>query len=156
MNWYKKAIKERIPGGRAKGLPPEKYDSQQMEVGEKIEMEHTPDPAVAKEIARDHLEEFPRDYYTGLTEMEKKLEEKKPARRGRYPGQDENVPRDMMGGIIDDNELVEGEFVKKLRIFARRGDWDSFNSYIQELKDEGHSQTRLNSMMTRAMHGVKL
>lgn len=155
MNWYKKAIKERIPGGRAKGLPPEKYDSQQMEAGERTEMEHTMDPAISKEISRDHLEEFPT-YYTGLKEMEKKLEEKKPARRGRYPGQDENVPRDMMGGIIEDNELVEGEFVKKLRIFARRGDWDSFKSYLQELKDEGHSQTRLNSMMTRSMYGVKL
>jgi len=76
MNWYKKAIKERIPGGRAKGKDPDKYNPDQMEVGEDIEKEHTPDKEVAREISRDHLEEFP-NYYTGLTEMEKKLKKQK-------------------------------------------------------------------------------
>ena len=35
---------------------------------------HTDDPEKAKEIAMDHLQEFPT-YYTALKEMEKKLEE---------------------------------------------------------------------------------
>jgi len=160
MNWYKKAIKERIPGGKAKGLPPEDFDKKQMEIGEEIEMEHTPDPAVAREIARDHLEEFPRDYYTGLTDMEEKLEKKKPARRGRYRGQlqgDENRPGgDVMTDIINDNEIVEGPHVKILHRMAVGKDWDGFNTYIQKLKNEGHNQTRIDSMMTRSMYGVKL
>lgn len=158
MNWYKKArktIKEKIPGGRAEGKNPSKYDPKQMGMGEKIEMEHTPDHAISREISRDHIEEFP-DYYAGLTEMENKLEEKKPVRRGRYPGQDENVPRDMMGTIIDDNELIEGEHVKTLHRMAVEGKWDNFNTYIEKLKEAGHSLTRVNSMMTRSMHGVKL
>ena len=76
MNWYKKAIKERIPGGRSEGKDPSKYPKDQMDIGEDIEKEHTPDPAVAKEISRDHLEEFP-NYYTGLKDMEKRLDKQK-------------------------------------------------------------------------------
>ena len=76
MNWYKTAIKERIPGGKAKGKNPGKYDPEQVEVGEEVEKEHTPSKEVAREVSRDHLEEFP-NYYTGLIEMEKKLEKQK-------------------------------------------------------------------------------
>ena len=75
-NWYKRAIKERIPGGRAEGKDLNKYDSKQVDIGEKIEMEHTRDKEIAKEISRDHLEEFD-NYYTGLPKMEKKLEKQK-------------------------------------------------------------------------------
>lgn len=42
---------------------------QQLEQGASVEMEHTPDPAVAKKIALDHLAEIP-DYYTRLAKME--------------------------------------------------------------------------------------
>ena len=80
--------------------------------------------------------------------------------RGRYPGQsagDEyRANSEMMSEIISDNELIEGEHVKKLKIFAKKGDWNDFNKYVQKLKDEGHSQTRINSMMTRSMHNVRL
>jgi hypothetical protein len=44
-----------------------------MAMGKKVEMEHTNDPKKAKEIARDHLEEFD-DYYTRLKEMEDKAD----------------------------------------------------------------------------------
>lgn len=39
--------------------------------GIKVEMEHTGDLALAREIALDHLNEFP-DYYTRLEKVEKK------------------------------------------------------------------------------------
>lgn len=42
----------------------------QIDMGEKIEMEHVDDEVLAKEIAMDHLEEIP-DYYTRLKKMEK-------------------------------------------------------------------------------------
>lgn len=42
---------------------------QQLEQGISVEMEHTPDPAVAKKIVLDHLSEIP-DYYTRLAKME--------------------------------------------------------------------------------------
>lgn len=43
----------------------------QLSKGIKIELEHTPDIAVAREIALDHLNELP-DYYTRLDKMENK------------------------------------------------------------------------------------
>lgn len=62
---------EKIPGGLADGKSPAKYDQAQLKMGIKVEMEHTDDPAKAKEIAMDHLEEDAR-YYTHLAEMERK------------------------------------------------------------------------------------
>lgn len=47
----------------------------QLELGIKVEMEHTDDPNVAIEIAKDHLCEFPT-YYTELDKMEQSLKEK--------------------------------------------------------------------------------
>ena len=41
----------------------------ELEAGVTVELEHTPDPAVAKKIALDHLTEIP-DYYTRLQAME--------------------------------------------------------------------------------------
>jgi len=43
----------------------------QLSKGIKIELEHTGDLAVAREIALDHLNEFP-DYYDRLEKVEKK------------------------------------------------------------------------------------
>jgi len=42
---------------------------QQLSKGIKIEQEHTSNPAIAKEIALDHLSEMP-DYYDRLDDME--------------------------------------------------------------------------------------
>lgn len=61
---------EQLPGGIAKGKTREDFDPEQLKIGMEIEQEHTPDPAVAEEIAMDHLAEDP-DYYKKLLEMEK-------------------------------------------------------------------------------------
>jgi hypothetical protein len=47
-----------------------KHDPKQLEMGIKVEMEHTTDPLISRKIALDHLEEIP-DYYTRLAKMEK-------------------------------------------------------------------------------------
>lgn len=47
----------------------------QLEIGIKVEMEHTDDPKVAIEIAKDHICEFPT-YYTELDKMEQSLKDK--------------------------------------------------------------------------------
>jgi hypothetical protein len=44
----------------------------QLEIGIKSESEHTKDLELAKEIAIDHLYEFP-NYYSELDKMEEKL-----------------------------------------------------------------------------------
>jgi len=51
----------------------EDVDPEQLAKGIEIEMEHTKDPEVAKEIALDHLTEIP-DYYNRLEEMEEEAE----------------------------------------------------------------------------------
>lgn len=51
----------RLPGGMAdrhKVL----FDPEQLRIGTRVEMEHTNEPAIAREIAMDHLTEDPRYY----------------------------------------------------------------------------------------------
>lgn len=72
---------DKIKGGKAAKLSIEdiarKHNvflgtiKKELEMGLKVEKEHTPDPKMAEEIAMDHLTEFP-DYYTRLDNMEKK------------------------------------------------------------------------------------
>ncbi len=49
------------------------YDQKQIDMGIKIEMEHTTNPLLAEKITKDHLSEIP-DYYIRLKEMEKSAE----------------------------------------------------------------------------------
>lgn len=56
---------------RHHGVPVEEIEAQ-LKIGMKIEMEHTDDSDLAKEIALDHLWEFV-NYYTELTKLEDKL-----------------------------------------------------------------------------------
>lgn len=75
---------EKIKGGLADGETVEElaahhktsikkiYD--EIEIGKKVEMEHTDDPDEALEITMDHLWEIP-DYYTRLAKMEKEAKD---------------------------------------------------------------------------------
>ena len=45
--------------------------TKQLAMGMEVEKEHTSSPRAAREIALDHLKEFP-DYYTRLKKVEKK------------------------------------------------------------------------------------
>ncbi|MDG1949720.1 MAG: translation initiation factor IF-2 N-terminal domain-containing protein [bacterium] len=73
-------ISNKIKGGKADKLTvediadkfsvPVKDIQSQLKMGEKVEMEHVDDKSVAREIALDHLSEFP-DYYSRLNKMEK-------------------------------------------------------------------------------------
>ena len=78
---------EEVPGGEAENMTPKdlakKHDvsvkdiEKEIEVGTEIEMEHTDSKKMAREIAMDHVAEFP-DYYTnkkyGVKASEKGLE----------------------------------------------------------------------------------
>jgi len=85
---------------------------------------------------------------------------KKTARNPRYKGQlegDENRPQSSsFQEAIQDNELVEGEHVKMLRTFLGRKDWNKFEAYVQKLKDEGHSEHRIQTMISNAIYKAKL
>lgn len=60
---------ETIPGGMAEGKDESQFDQEALQQGIEIEMEHTDDENIAREIAMDHLTEDP-EYYTKLSEME--------------------------------------------------------------------------------------
>lgn len=57
-------------GRRHHRQKPEKFNRRQLEIGTRVEMEHTKSKRVARRIAKDHLREIP-DYYTRLLKMEK-------------------------------------------------------------------------------------
>lgn len=87
----KKVIKNAIKGGKADGKDAEsiaalhnvsvKLINKQIEIGVKIEQEHTDDKAKAREIAMDHLVEIP-DYYTRLEEMEEQAKKEGKMKEG--------------------------------------------------------------------------
>lgn len=62
--------KDKLPGGLGDKKKPKDFDSKQLAVGIKVEMEHTNDRTLAQEIAMDHLTEDPK-YYTKLKQIEK-------------------------------------------------------------------------------------
>jgi hypothetical protein len=65
---------DKLKGGLADDDKPEDFDQEELKKGIKIEMEHTKDKDLAREIAMDHLKEIP-DYYTRLEKMEKRAED---------------------------------------------------------------------------------
>ena len=60
---------EKLPGGLGDNKPDSYFDPDQLEMGIKVEMEHTTDPELAREIAKDHLTEDPK-YYTKLQQID--------------------------------------------------------------------------------------
>jgi len=56
---------KKLPGGTGDKTPTDKVNAVQLSLGVQIEMEHTNDPEIAKEIAMDHLTEDP-EYYQKL------------------------------------------------------------------------------------------
>jgi len=74
-------MEEKIKGGLAEGKKNSDFPKEQIDKGVKIELEHTSDKNLAKEIAKDHLVEN-KQYYSYLAEMEKKMDrEKKEAKK---------------------------------------------------------------------------
>ncbi len=72
-------LTEVLPGGLGDGQPDSAFDPQALKSGQQVELEHTSNKTLAKEIAKDHLTESP-DYYKKLRKMERTagtLEEQK-------------------------------------------------------------------------------
>lgn len=75
LDELEKISEDLVSGGKADNVPPSKFSPAAVAKGQKVEMEHTNNPALAREIARDHLEEFP-NYYSALSKMEEGLKAK--------------------------------------------------------------------------------
>lgn len=61
--------KDHLPGGLADKNEPKDFDPEALARGIRVELEHTNDRTLAKEIAMDHLTEDPR-YYEKLASVE--------------------------------------------------------------------------------------
>lgn len=82
-----KLEEDKVPGGLADDMTckdvaksikePVKAVKKSVKMGAKVEREHTNDPDIAKEIARDHVKELGSAYYPALDKMEKKLKRNK-------------------------------------------------------------------------------
>lgn len=67
-----KKAEDRLPGGAADNRPDSDFDPGELALGKREEKDHTNDPAIAAEIAKDHLvEEGPR-YYSQQEDREVK------------------------------------------------------------------------------------
>jgi len=86
-----------IPGGLADGKTDKDFDPEALAAGVKVEMEHTSDPKIAHEIARDHLTEDP-SYYKKLAKMEAggkgKVEKAGAAEPGYYDPEQIKIKRE--------------------------------------------------------------
>ena len=69
-NYYAQKRVDLLKGGLADMAQPSQFNPAQLRKGVIVEAEHTDDPAIAREIAMDHLMEDPK-YYDHLAEMEK-------------------------------------------------------------------------------------
>lgn len=68
-----------LRGGKGDFRPDSDFSSEQLAKGKKHEREHTKNPQITKEIAKDHLAEDP-SYYTKLEKIEKKADSDSKAR----------------------------------------------------------------------------
>ncbi len=80
--------------------------------------------------------------------------------RARYQGQTAGDEQRGNAAVVSDhydaNDLCEGQETAKLRRLALAKNWEQFANYIEQLKLAGHKQYRIESMMSRAMYGVKI
>lgn len=101
-----KNASELIPGGKAEGKPATDYPSGQIQKGIQVEKEHTPNPAMAKEISKDHLEEFP-NYYTELGKMEDKMKKSAGAITRMLLKEAEITDEDIRRGLLGEGSSRE-------------------------------------------------
>jgi len=155
MNWYKKA--RGVPGGLADKKKPSDFNKRQLDMGVEVEMEHTDDRDLSKDITMDHLQEYPT-YYTELDEMERKLEEKKPAQRRGLYNQPQGDSYNQQAGeeILKDWEFANKEELNKMKMLAQQHRFEDLKDYGEELVQQGYDRILVEKLMTASMYKVKL
>lgn len=131
--------------GLSKDDPDSEFDRVQLDIGTKIETEHTEDKESAKEIAKDHLVEDP-DYYKKLSRMEAKSM-KKARYIKRWKGKDgkwhytykEQGTEEKVKRINALAESIEKKFNIQTRVIGKtlytKGGYDRFNELTRHTKE---------------------
>lgn len=120
-DWNKKAAAELVHKGKdgmshKAGTTASDVCPKELKAGIKVEREHSSDPRVQKEIALDHLTEFPR-YYTALAKMEKELKQQE---------KKANIAE------IAAQAVRDGDYLKGMQALAKKRP-ASFNNASQEV-----------------------
>lgn len=86
-------IKDRVKGGDGQRTSLDTLDPKELAMGLRVELEHSDDPEVALDIARDHLSVYP-NYYTRLkkAKLADELEESLRKKRLGTQSSDDNFP----------------------------------------------------------------
>jgi hypothetical protein len=125
--------KDMLPGGLADD-DTSGVDSEQLAIGIQVEMEHTDDPAIAEEIARDHLSDD-AEYYSKLQMMESK------AMETDY-------------GIIEDEDgfwVVEGD--NDERVYGPYDTREEASQIMQEVEQENKSAKEVEKATVQPYEG---
>lgn len=91
--------KDVLTGGRADHLQPSDFDLTQLQAGTNVELEHTDDVAIAREIAMDHLAED-EDYYIKLAAIDPHLENSNELQDVVYPDSSWMDPDNLWGSPL--------------------------------------------------------
>lgn len=144
MKYLKMQKEDKLPGGLADKKKPEDFDPKALEQGIKVELEHTDDKSLAREIAMDHLTEDPK-YYEKLKEVEKQDRiDKEPDGKQELDYGKEELDKDEAAQAQNANQIAQQEYEEELR---RR--WkklkkaiadDAFLSIEDEVKVEEEEQ----------------
>lgn len=114
---YLKMQKEdKIPGGLADDKKPSDFDSDKLKAGIKVELEHTSDKKIAREIAMDHLTED-INYYDKLKEVEKEdlRIDKEPDGKQELDYGKEELDKDEAEQAQSSNQIAQQEYEEELR-----------------------------------------
>ncbi len=116
MAQAKMPYKDQMPGGVGDEKAPLDFDQEQLKKGVLVELEHADDPAVALEIAIDHLTEDPH-YYDMLEKLEPQHDPSKPDEDDDdgEDGEDEGEEKPVKRKEKDARTFIEGDdFVEML------------------------------------------
>lgn len=136
------AHKDKLPGGLADERSIDSFDPHALEEGVDIELEHTNDEDLAREIAMDHLTEHPERYYEALKEMEERLEKerkgKKEAAKKKKKSKSKSKKKDHGGKpkkVVEIADAIRRDNPDTSDEAAYRMAWETYCSYT----NPGHS-----------------
>ena len=146
----KKRIEEdMIEGGLGDKVPRSKFNKNSVNKGIKIEMEHTDNPVIAAEIARDHLTEDPQ-YYEKLERMEAGMCAEAPKKGRRYPVSPNEVKKRLAQLPEEQRKGLKGvEFVNPKG--EQKGAWAQYIRSKKKIKIFSQPNNEVNARTNQHM-----
>lgn len=72
---------------------------------------------------------------------------------GQSEGNEKRLDSARFSERLSDNEIAEGQHVNTLRAKFQDQDWTTFNAVVEDLRKQGFSKGRIDSMISRATSG---